>query len=487
MRVHRRLRRSRLALAAMALLTAGGCAVGPDFQRPEAPSADRYTAHALRIEAAPEAGSAAQYLALDAQLGREWWQLFESDALDDLVQRALAGNRTLAAAAATLAQAQALADAGDGARAPQVDLTAGIGREKYGAEFLGSLPRPPPFTYFAVGPRVSYALDYTGGLARAAERQYALAEYRRQQLAAACLTVSGSAVMHALEIASLRAQIAAVEEVLARDRERAKLEQTAVNLGSSARLDVVSAESQLAADATLLPPLRQSLALARDALALVLGQPPAGAVLPELELNQLVLPQRLPVSVPAELAHRRPDILAAEAQLHAATAAVGIADARLYPRIDLTASTGQQAIEFGDLARSGSNAFSLAAALVAPLFDGGTLRAEERAAAAAMQASAANYEQTVLVAFAQVADTLQALEHDQEAVDAQMNAQRAAREEADLAALSHREGNSGLLPVLDAERSYEQAKLGLVRAQAQRYLDTVQLFLALGGAAPEHP
>jgi NodT family efflux transporter outer membrane factor (OMF) lipoprotein len=471
--------------AAIAAASLAACTLGPEFARPVPPPADRYTPEPLPLETAPAGDEAAQHVVLGEELGREWWRLFRSDALDDVVKRALAGNRTLVAAASTLAQAQELAAAQAGILAPQVGLTAGIGRQKYGAEFLGTLPKPPPFTYFAVGPTVSYALDYTGGVARSVEQQTALAEYRRRQLDAAYLAVTGNAVMQALRIASLRAQIATVEAILGQDRENLKLVQVAFAAGSVSRLDTVTAESQLASDTTLLPPLRQELDLARHALAVVLGRPPAGAALPEFDLSQLTLPGRLPVSLPSELAHRRPDILAAEAQLHAATAAVGIADANLYPHITLSASTSQQATEPGKLFDRASNAWSFSDALLAPIFDGGTLRAEKRAAVDALHASAANYEQTVLVGFSQVADSLQALGHDAEQLDAQGHAQDAARENLNLTRESYNEGNVGVLQVLDAERLYQQARLGYVRAQAQRYLDTAQLFLALGGSGPE--
>jgi NodT family efflux transporter outer membrane factor (OMF) lipoprotein len=459
-----------------------GCSLGPDFTRPEPLQANRYTPQPLKIETADAGSDSAQHLALGERLTRDWWHLFQSDAIDNVVKRALADNRTLLAAAATLAQAQELAAAQAGTLAPQVDLTGGVGRQKYGAEFLGTLTKPPPFTYFAVGATVNYTLDYTGGVARSVEQQYALAEYQRQQLDAAYLAVTGNAVMQALKIASLRAQIATSEAILNRDRENLKLVHEAFAAGSVSRLDIVSAESQLASDTALLPPLRQELSLAGRALAIVLGQPPANASLPEFDLAQLVLPRELPVSLPSDLAHRRPDILAAEAQLHAATAAVGIANANLYPHINLTASTGQQAIDFSHLFDRASNVFSLAGALAAPVFDGGTLRAEQRAAVDAMRASAANYEQTVLVAFGQVADALQALEHDAEQLDAEAHAQDAARDNVDLTRMSYTEGNVGVLQVLDAERLYQRAQLAFVRAQAQRYFDTTQLFLALGGS-----
>jgi NodT family efflux transporter outer membrane factor (OMF) lipoprotein len=361
-------------------------------------------------------------------------------------------------------------------------MTAGIGKQKYGAEFLGSLSPPPPFKYYALGPTVSYVFDYTGGVSRSVEQQRALAEYQRQQLNAAYLMVTGNAVMESLRIAALQGEIATVEAILEEDRQNQKLVQVAFEAGSVSRVDTVSAESQLASDATLLPPLRQELSVARHALAVVMGQLPADATPPDLDIARLTLPRRLPVSLPSELVHRRPDILATEAQLHAATAAVGVATSNLYPHISLTASSSQQANVFDKLFNGSSNAYGVAGSLVAPLFDGGTLRAQKRAAVDAMQASTANYQQTVLVAFGQVADSLDALQHDGEQLDAQAHAQSAARENVDLTRNSYNEGNVGVLQVLDAERLYQNARLGYVRAQARRYMDTVQLFLALGGA-----
>jgi NodT family efflux transporter outer membrane factor (OMF) lipoprotein len=232
----------------------------------------------------------------------------------------------------------------------------------------------------------------------------------------------------------------------------------------------------------LLPPLRQELAVARHALSIIMGQLPAAAAPPELELPQVALPRDLPVSLPSELVHQRPDILASEAQLHAATAAVGVATANLYPHIVLTGNVGLQSTSPGNLFEGGSTAYGLTGSLTAPLFEGGTLRAQKRAAIDALHATAARYEQTVLTAFGQVADALEALDHDAELLDAQAHAQDAARENVDLTRKSYNEGNVGVLQVLDAERLYQNARLGYVRAQAQRYMDTVQLFMALGGS-----
>jgi NodT family efflux transporter outer membrane factor (OMF) lipoprotein len=471
------------AVALTCVVAFTGCTAGPNFARPVAPPTTRYTADALNVEnAAPS--DTAQHIALGREIEGDWWTLFGSDAIDQLVKQAVNHNHSLEAATATLRQAQQLASAQTGAKYPQVSLTAGVGRQQYGDQFLGGFGNIPPFTYFAVGPAVSYTLDYTGGVARSVEQHYALADVEQHQLDAAYLTITGQAVMQTLSIASARAQIATVETILTEDQDNLRLVQTAFDEGSVSRSDVVSAQSQIANDATLLPPLRQDLARARHALSVILGQVPAGELPPEVDLAQITLPRQLPVVLPSELVHRRPDILAAEARLHAATSAVGIAQSNLYPKMQLSASVGQQALRADQLFDRASNAWSLISSLSAPIFDGGTLRAEKLAAVEAMHLSAANYQQTVLEAFSQVADLLEALDHDAELLDAQAQAQQAAQNNIDLARASYREGNSGVLQVLDAARLYEQAQIGYVRAVVQRYMDTVQLFLALGGTSP---
>ena len=472
--------RRRALMASVLVTVLAGCTVGPDFKRPDAPRAEAYTAQRLQVESGATPLKD-QQIKFGENPQREWWHLFESDALDNVVKRAVEGNRTLLEANATLAQARELAEAQAGALYPQLAMTAGSGRQRYGAEFLGPFPKPPPFNYYALGPTVSYALDYTGGSARSVEQQYALAEYQRQQLNAAYLMVTGNAVMQSLRIALLRGEIATVEAILEEDRQNRKLVEIAFQAGSVSRVDVVSAESQLASDATLLPPLRQDLAVARHALSVILGQSPAQDLPAEIELSQVSLPRNLPVSLPSELAHQRPDILASEAQLHAATAAVGVATSNLYPHIVLTGNIGLQSTSLGNLFQGSSTAYGLTGSLTAPLFEGGTLRAQKRATLDALRASAARYEQTVLTAFGQVADALEALDHNAEQLDAQAHAQEAARENVELTRKSYNEGNVGVLQVLDAERLYQNARLGYVRAQAQRYMDTVQLFMALGG------
>ncbi len=473
-------------MSALWLLAAalGGCTLGPNFSRPVPPPDTRYTAETLPGEAPQAENDTRQHIEYGQDISGDWWSLFGSDALDRIVKDAVAGNQNLAAMTATLAQTQELALSAEGLKYPQLGLTGGAGRQKYGAELFGGFVGIPPFTYYAIGPTVSYVFDYDGGVARGIERQYALADSSRQQRNAAYLSVTGQAVMQVIAAASAREQLSVLETLVAQDRGNLKLVQNAFDEGSVARIDVLSAQSQIDSDMTLLPPLRQELARAHHALSILVGKTPAAASLPDVDLSMIALPRTLPVGIPSELAHRRPDVLQAEARLHAATSAVGIAESNLYPKIQLTGSIGQQALTGGRLFDGASTAWNLIGNVTMPLFDGGSLRAQRRAAVDALRASAANYRQTVLEAFAQVADLLEALDHDAEQLDAQIQAQGTAQSALELARASYAAGNAGILQVLDAQRVYQQSRLGYVRAIAQRYLDTTQLILALGGSSP---
>ncbi len=459
-----------------------GCRVGPSFEQPKAPAPSAYAAPSPSAAVPSEF---AQQVVLGGTPSLEWWAPFQSPKLDAVIRLAVAHNHTLAAARATLEEAREIARAQRGALYPEVGLTGGAGKQKYGKEFLGSLFVLPPFSYIALGGAVSYTIDYTGGIARSVEQRQALAEVQRSEVNATYLTLTGSVVTQAMTAASLQAQIDAVSELLAEDQENLDLVRTAFQNGSVSRVDVLTAQSQLASDQTLLPPLRQQLSTARHALALLVGRPPAEWQPPSLELTELTLPRRLPLSLPSELVHRRPDILAAEAQLHAATAAVGVATANLYPQITLTATGGFQSLPSEQLFSRSNTAWTLISGVTAPLFNGGTLHAERRAAVDELRASAARYQQVVLDSFGQVADLLDALTHDAELLAAQSNALVSSEASLELARESYREGNSGVLEVIDAQRARLTAQLGLLRAQAQQYLDTAQLLLALGGRLPE--
>jgi NodT family efflux transporter outer membrane factor (OMF) lipoprotein len=457
------------AFAVMVLLALGGCAVGPDFVRPAAPGGNGYTAQPVPEEIASSTGGESQRLQTGERIPAEWWQLFKSPALKDAVEAAIGGNRTLAAARATLAAARENVLAARGGYWPQVDASASAERFR----------RTP--NLYTVGATASYAPDVFGATARGVEEQEALAEQQHYELAAAYLSLTGNVVTEAITIASLRGQLEASEEVVADDTRNLELVRFKYEAGKAPLTDVLTAETQLALDRTALPGLRQQLAAARDALSVLTGRAPAAWVPPDFDLKDFTLPQELPLSLPAELARQRPDILAAEALLHADSAAVGVATARLYPNITLSATGGQQSLDSSSLFQGVNTFWTLAASLAQPIFHGGTLRAQRRAAIELYQASLATYEQTVLQGLQQVADILQALAHDAELLDAQRQLLESASHALTLQRESYAAGKSDLLQLIVAERAYQQARLGMVTAQARRLQDTAQLFVALGG------
>lgn len=472
------LRWNEVSQAALPMVLLCGCVAGPNFVPPKQGIPDRYTTASLPQQPAPDASAGESSGETSA-----WWLALNSPRLDATIREALAHNRDLLASRATLAQLQALSAASEGAEYPRLDLDASAGRQKYGAAFLGP-EKLPPFTFYSVGFGVSYLFDFAGGVRRTVEQQRALAVAQQHEVEAAELAVSGNVAHQALAAGSARAQIESVEALLADDESNLKLVQDAFEAGSANRVDVLNAQSQRANDQTLLPALRRELSTAEHALALLVGEAPAAWSAPDFKLGEFASPSSVPQTLPAELAHRRPDILAAEAQLHAATAAVGIAAANLYPQISLTATASMQSTVLHSLFDSNSSAAGLTGSLTQPLFDHGTLRARERAAREAMRASLANYEQVVLHSFGQVADALEALEHDRELLDSEQSAVAISGENLGLTRESYTAGNTGVLQVLEAQRQSQQARLGLVRAQAQHFEDSIDLQLALGGRMP---
>ena len=469
------------AWAALAIL-ASACTVGPDFSRPEPPSATAYTKAGGAELSSEDARNYGQHVAPGKPVAPEWWKEFGSSDLDAVVDQAVAANRSLAATRETLAEAREAVTAAEGVLYPQVDFSASAGGQKSGEAFLGTTQPSPAFGFVSLGPAVSYALDVFGANKRRIEGEAALADYQAYELEAAVLTLSGDVVRQAIALASIRAQIQSVEHILRDDEKNLGLVRSARAAGAVSDVDVVTAESQLANDYTLLPPLRQQLDIARHALAILAGKAPVEWTPPEFDLDLLTLPRELPLRLPSALVHERPDIMAAEAQLHAASATIGVATANLYPQLTLTGSLTQQGLDVGHLFTAAGTAWSAIGGLTAPLFHGGELEAERRAAIDGYKSSLARYEEVVLEAFGQVADALRALTHDAEQVATQKHAVRAAEASLVLTRLSYSAGSAGILLVLDAERLYTQARLGLVRAEAQQYADTAQLFLALGGA-----
>ncbi|MGH7088643.1 MAG: efflux transporter outer membrane subunit [Stellaceae bacterium] len=460
------------------LILIAGCTVGPNFTAPKAPAQNAYVPGA-----APQAAD--QHFAMGQKIAGEWWTLYRSPPLDALLRQAVTGNRSLAASEATLAAAQESLTIARGGLFPQIDANLGATRQHInGAQF--GLPRLPPqfpaySNIFRVGASVSYMVDVFGLTRRGIEESGALEQAQDYALDAAYLALTGNAVTEALTVASLRLQIATVQGIIGDDETNLRLVNSEVRAGVGTQLDIETARAQLATDRTLLPPLQQQLEVARHALAVLAGRPTSTFTPPDFDLDRIALPADLPVSLPSDLVRQRPDILASEAQLHAASAAIGVATAALYPNLTLSANLTQQAISVDSLFNTASNVGAIAAGLTAPIFHGGTLEAQRRRAEDDYQAALATYEQTVLQSFSQVADVLEALSHDADLLKEQEAALKAAQASLDLTRRAYSLGSVGILQVTDAQRQLEQARLGQVRARAQRYIDTAQLFVAMGG------
>ncbi len=461
----------------LSTMLAAGCTVGPNFKQPGAPSVSGYVS--------PQESGAKNAIALGAKVQADWWTLFHNQAIDDLVQQAIAGSPTLDAAKARLASAQETIAKAESALYPQASFGASVTRERLSTTEFGLTPSqfalPPNFNLFQVGPSASYSLDLWGGTRRQIEARTAQAEWQRQQLEAAYVTLTGNVVTQAVALADADAQLKAVHDIYDLDTQNLKLVGTERLAGERPDTDVIEAESQLATDKTLLPAPEQAQSAARHALAVLTGRLPGNWSPPAIALDQLTLPEPLPVSLPSELVHQRPDILASEAELHAASAMVGVATAQLYPQVMLSASAGLAALDPGDLFNPEAVIWSMASGLTQPLFDGGLRKAERQQALDNFKASAADYRQTVLEAFGQVADILQALDHDGELLASEQQALDLAQQTVKLQRISYQAGETGVLDLLDAQRRYQQARMGYVRAESQRYRDAVQLLVAMGG------
>jgi NodT family efflux transporter outer membrane factor (OMF) lipoprotein len=470
-------RRPACWLAPLAALALGSCAVGPDFHRPDAPATDHYlppTAPAVPQPNAPPAS--VQQLWPGQELPAQWWQLFHSPALQEAVTAALKGSPTLAAANATLAEAQQQVIVARGALFPKVNAAGGV------THSTSSTPTPlvAP-TEYTLGLSATYALDVFGGARRGVEQQLALAAMQRYQLAAAYLTLTGSVVTEALTIASTRLQIATTLELIESDRKNLELTEREYEVGTAARTDVITADSQLAVDLTTLPSLRMQLEQAADALAVLSGRAPAQGPVHEFDISEFALPMELPLTLPAQLARQRPDILASEAQLHAASAAIGVAFAQEFPTLTLSGSIERQALTAGALFQQFETVRQAGGALAAPIFAGGALRAQTQAARDAYRAQAATYQGVVVTALGQVADDLWALQNDAERLAVDQHSADIAGEALRLQQQSYTVGKTSVLQLIDAQRTYAQARLSLATARIQQYQDTAGLLVALGG------
>jgi NodT family efflux transporter outer membrane factor (OMF) lipoprotein len=476
----RRLRRSAALPVLLMAVFGAGCASRTAYVHPADPPQTRYESSAGAKTSPPAAsGDTTPKVAFGDGPSDTWWTLLGSEQINRLVSLALANNQSVASAQAHLAAARERIRAARGAWYPQVDATVAAQRTRYGAPVLGSLAKDfPAYSAYTVGPTVSYDLDLFGGTRSRVEQAAAGAQFESAQLDAVALTVTGNVVIQALQIAALRAQIRVVQGIIDDDEHSLTVIRGAREAGAVSEMDVLSAQSQTDHDRTLLPPLQQQLSVAQAVLTSLIGAAPSDWTAPDVDLEDLKLAEQLPAALPSELVHRRPDIDAAEAQLHAASATLGIATANLYPQLTLSAAVGEQGLLGGGPSETASN---ILGGLTAPLFHGGTLTAERRAAQDEYRAAFAAYRQTVLEAFSQVAATLQALDNDAASLNTQQQALQSAGASLALTRQAYAAGNAGYIQVLDAQRLHQQAQLGKVEADSQRYVDAVKLMLAAGG------
>lgn len=474
---------------AVILVTAGvlatGCAVGPDFRPPESPSVKEYTPEPLPAETASASGVAggAQRFRYGAEIAGDWWTLFHSETLNALIRQALADSPSIAAAQARLREAEEnLRARGGTVYFPSVDGDFSVERRKStGASFGQPSANPSSFTLFNATVNISYTLDIFGGNRRELEALRAQTDYQRFLLEGAYLSLTANIATTAVKEASLRGQLRSAGETVTLLEKYLEIVDQQYLIGAVSLSEVLAQRTQLAQVRATLPSLEKDLAQTRHQLAVLVGKLPGEGGLPEFELKNIVLPIELPVSLPSALVRQRPDIRAAEELLHAACAEVGVATANLYPKITLNGSIGTNAVKIEDLFSTGSSIWSLGAGLLQPIFHGGELSAKRRAAIAAHDQAIAQYRETVLQAFLNVADTLRALEYDAKTLRAQADAEQAAKESLDMAQEQFRLGAVNYLVLLNAEREFQRSQSNRIQAQAARFADTAALFQALGG------
>jgi len=468
------------------LLLISGCALGPDFTTPDLPAAAGgadYTPAPMPARTAKSdvpAGQA-QELLTGRDIPAQWWEVFRSEPLDRLIRASLAQSPTLASAQAALRQAEATYDAKSGNLLwPQVNAQLGVQRER-ASEVSTRVAGGQLLTLYNASVNVSYNLDVFGASRRQIEGAQAAVEAQRYQVEATYLTLTSNLVTTAIGEAALRGQLQATREVLQAQREQLGVIEKQFDTGAIPKSIVLQQRTQLAQTQAAIPPLEKSLAQTRHQLAVFAGRLPSEQGLPEFDLASLSLPQELPLSLPSELARQRPDVRASEAQLHQASAAVGVATANLYPQIQLSASYGNASLRARDLFTGPTTLWNIGAGLTQPIFNGGALRAQQRAAVAAYDSAAAQYRNTVLGAFQNVADALRALELDAAALQAQATAESLARQSLDLSTAQYRAGAVSYVTLLTAQQAWLQTHTALAQAQAARYADTAALFQALGG------
>jgi NodT family efflux transporter outer membrane factor (OMF) lipoprotein len=465
------------------LLSVAACAVGPDFHAQTAPQGAGYTPErpANPIATPHVTAGAGQHFAYGHDLPGDWWTLFHSGTLDALVKRGLTNSPDIAAAQAALRQAQEEMYAGQGALFPTLSASFQPQRELLSGATFGAPNLHPTFSLVTAQLSVSYAPDVFGGTRRQIESLAAQVDYQRFELEATYLTLTSNIVVAAITEASLRGQIEATDEIIKLEQDQLSVVRQQFAAGGASMADVLTQQAALAQTEATLPPLGKQLAQQRNQLVALLGGFPNENLGAQFILANLHLPEDLPVSLPSQLVEQRPDVRAAEAQFHTASANLGVAIANQLPQFSISAALGTSAVGFTNMFNPVTGIWSIAGGVTQTLFDAGTLQHKKRAAAAALDEAAAQYRSTVVKAFQNVADALRALQFDADALREQAAAERAARDSLTLAREQYAAGAISYLTLLNADRTWQQARISLVEAQAARLSDTAALFQALGG------
>jgi NodT family efflux transporter outer membrane factor (OMF) lipoprotein len=496
----------RITLLLSPALLAASCAVGPRYHTPAAPANAGYAPAPLpqTSVSAPIHGGEAQRLINERDIPFEWWELFKSPALNALVERAFKANPSIAAAQAALVQAQELVYAQRGYFFPTIAANYDFARTKISGNFtlddspgtqgdghnlnpplldLQGTPHTEPLLYnfHTAELTVGFVPDVFGANWRQMESLAAQRDAQRFALEATYITLASNVVAAAIQEASLRAQIAATEQIIEADTKSLQILRDQFRLGFAMRIDVAAQETALAQAKATVPPLQEQFEQTRDLIRALVGNLPNQDVPETFQLDALQLPPELPLSLPARIIDQRPDVRAAEALLHSANAQVGVAVAAMLPQFSITGALGGNADEFAWMFRHGGPFWNLVGNVTQPLFEGGTLLHRKRAADAALKQAAAQYQSSVLTAYQNVADTLRASLSDADALAANVRAENAAKVTYDLTRRQMEVGYVNYLILLNAETTYQQALLLRVQAQATRYGDTVALFQALGG------
>jgi NodT family efflux transporter outer membrane factor (OMF) lipoprotein len=478
--------RSRLTLliATSGVLLLAGCVVGPNFTRPAGPADDGYAPAPLSTTTSTPgvAAGEAQTFVDGQDIPGEWWALFHSQPLNDVIERSLKANPDIKAAQAALVVARENVLAQRGAYYPSVTGSMSASQAKTSSA-ISPTPNSGALTFGLYTPQVSVSFvpDVFGLNRRTVESLKAQEQQTRFALAATHITLSSNVAAAAIQEASLRGQIDATRELTGINTSMLQILRNQLQAGYASQLDVAGQELQLAQIAATLPPLLKQLAQQRDLLAALSGGFPSRDLVEKFELSNLQLPQALPVSLPSQLVEQRPDVRQAEANLHSASAQIGVAVANRLPSFALTADLGSMALAIAGIFTGGTGFWDAGVSVTQPIFDGGTLLHRERAARAAYVQAAEQYRSTVLTAFQNVADTLNALQQDADGLKAAAAARDASRVTLDLAMGQFQSGYVNNLALLIAEQAYQQAVLNLAQAQANRYADTAALFQALGG------